>query len=103
MALKECREPVLKNVDSNQKHHLKTQWPHKGPTPLGAVLDEPHARGRPKKGNKMTLTPKLISTPPAFSASMQLSPDGMKIAARGALLLCVVTGVISGVLPGIRL
>ena len=46
----------------------------------------------------MTLTPKLISTPPAFSASMQLSPDGMKIAARGALLLCVVTGVISGVL-----
>jgi len=50
----------------------------------------------------MTVALELISTPPAFSASMQLSPSGMKIAASGALgaalLLCVIGGVHSGAL-----
>lgn len=47
----------------------------------------------------MTVPPELLPTPPAFSASMQLSPSGMKIAGVGVLvstlILCVFTGVLS--------
>ncbi|TFC57875.1 MULTISPECIES: hypothetical protein [Cryobacterium] len=47
----------------------------------------------------MTVAPELLPTSPAFSASMQFSPSGMKIAGGGVLgatlLLCVISGVLS--------